>query len=177
MRLYAMQESAGLKILKALSTACMKRRPSLNNVRWPDRRREPLLYLSGDVFRAGVACKAMERKLWLFGCRKDACRQSCEKPVTVRCVHEDQVPQIRQILEAEGVTVTPGSLVNYALKLSGFDHLSGLKSFRDGLYTVQDESSMMVVEMAGLKAGDTVIDVCAAPGGKSCHARRDGLWH
>ncbi len=29
---------------------------------------------------------------------------------------------------------------------------------------------MLVVEAAGIKAGDTVIDVCAAPGGKAIHA-------
>ena len=35
---------------------------------------------------------------------------------------------------------------------------------------VQDISSMLVTEVAGIRRGDTVIDVCAAPGGKSLHA-------
>ena len=161
----------GFKNLKGFVNGVLRNAArSLNNVRWPDRRREPLLYLSVMYSAPEWLVKLWSESYGFSVAEKMLADSLCEKPVTVRCVHEDQVPQIRQILEAEGVTVTPGSLVNYALKLSGFDHLSGLKSFRDGLYTVQDESSMMVVEMAGLKAGDTVIDVCAAPGGKSCHA-------
>ena len=34
---------------------------------------------------------------------------------------------------------------------------------------VQDVSSMLVAEVADPKKGDYVIDVCAAPGGKSLH--------
>ena len=41
------------------------------------------------------------------------------------------------------------------------------KEFRDGLFFVQDASSAMAIKELGLKAGETLIDVCAAPGGKS----------
>ena len=39
--------------------------------------------------------------------------------------------------------------------------------FEDGLFFVQDEASQLCVEILGAKPGDTVIDVCAAPGSKS----------
>ena len=32
---------------------------------------------------------------------------------------------------------------------------------------VQDVSSMLAVEAAGIRPGDRVLDLCAAPGGKS----------
>ena len=35
-------------------------------------------------------------------------------------------------------------------------------------FFMQDIGSMQVVELAGIKPGDAVIDVCAAPGGKAC---------
>ena len=44
-----------------------------------------------------------------------------------------------------------------------------LPGFAEGLFLVQDVSSMLIGEAASLKTGDTVIDVCAAPGGKSLH--------
>lgn len=44
-----------------------------------------------------------------------------------------------------------------------------LPSFQDGLFYVQDISSMMVAEAAAPEKGAHVIDVCAAPGGKSIH--------
>ena len=44
-----------------------------------------------------------------------------------------------------------------------------MESFQNGEFSVQDISSMLVSELAGPKEGDYVIDVCAAPGGKSLH--------
>lgn len=60
--------------------------------------------------------------------------------------------------------------IPYALEIKDYDYIAGLKSFRDGLYQIQDISSMTAGYMTGFKAGDTVIDVCAAPGGKSVNA-------
>lgn len=77
--------------------------------------------------------------------------------------------ELRARLEAEGVTVTAVDELNYAFVISGFDYLNGLQSFRDGLFYVQDISSMLVAQTAAPKKGDYVIDVCAAPGGKSTH--------
>ena len=78
--------------------------------------------------------------------------------------------ELRATLEAEGVTVTAVDELNYAFVISGFDYLNGLQSFRDGLFYVQDISSMLVAEAASPKKGDYIIDMCAAPGGKSIHA-------
>ena len=77
--------------------------------------------------------------------------------------------ELRAMLESEGVTVTAVDELNYAFVISGFDYLNGLQSFRDGLFYVQDISSMLVAQTAAPKKGDYVIDVCAAPGGKSTH--------
>ena len=60
--------------------------------------------------------------------------------------------------------------IQYALEIKDYDYIAGLKSFRDGLYQIQDISSITAGYMTGFKAGDTVIDVCAAPGGKSINA-------
>ena len=56
-----------------------------------------------------------------------------------------------------------------ALAISGFDYLRALSSFREGLFHVQDVSSMQVALTAAPKEGDICLDVCAAPGGKSLH--------
>lgn len=81
--------------------------------------------------------------------------------------------ELMERLEAEGVTVeqvkTGTRVDEYAFYISGFDYLEGLDSFREGLFYVQDVSSMMVAEAADVKEDDYVIDVCAAPGGKSTH--------
>ena len=53
--------------------------------------------------------------------------------------------------------------------IKGYDSLEKLKLFEDGIITVQDESSMLVGLASGVKENDYVMDVCAAPGGKSIH--------
>ena len=42
-----------------------------------------------------------------------------------------------------------------------------LPGWRDGWFTVQGETSQLVTAMLGVAAGERVLDLCAAPGGKS----------
>lgn len=72
-------------------------------------------------------------------------------------------------LEQEGVTVRENEELPYGLYISGYDYLNSLPSFQEGLFYVQDISSMLVSHLADPKEGDYVLDVCAAPGGKSIH--------
>lgn len=55
------------------------------------------------------------------------------------------------------------------------------KAYKNGLFYVQDAAAKMAVLAAGLKPGDTVLDACAAPGGKSFAAalamNNSGLVH
>ena len=91
-----------------------------------------------------------------------------EKPLTVRFdEHKIKKAELIAILEKEGVTAGEVPEIPCALYLSGYDHLSALPSFCEGLYQVQDLSSMQVALWSEVKAGDQVLDVCAAPGGKS----------
>lgn len=93
-----------------------------------------------------------------------------EKPLTIRCNLQKQTPEeLTELLEKEGVDVTPHPYLSYACWISGFDYLGNLKSFQDGAFQVQDLSSMLVTEIASPQKGDYVIDVCAAPGGKALH--------
>lgn len=46
---------------------------------------------------------------------------------------------------------------------------SRTKAFQEGLITIQDESSMMPAIVLNPNPGDKVLDMCAAPGGKTTH--------
>ncbi len=74
-----------------------------------------------------------------------------------------------KLLEKEGVHVEKAFYVENALEISGYDSLAFLESFEKGYFQVQDVSSMLVGLAADPKPGDKVIDICAAPGGKSIH--------
>lgn len=113
--------------------------------------------------------------LWLKAYDSDIVEQMLqafqrETPLTIRCNLRMVTPkQLKEHLEAEGVTVKVHPYLEYAFHISGFDYLGDLESFQNGEFSVQDISSMLVSELAGPKEGDYVIDVCAAPGGKSLH--------
>lgn len=113
--------------------------------------------------------------LWLKAYDSDIVEQMLqafqrETPLTIRCNLRMVTPkQLKEHLEAEGVTVKIHPYLEYAFHISGFDYLGDLESFQNGEFSVQDISSMLVSELAGPKEGDYVIDVCAAPGGKSLH--------
>ena len=93
-----------------------------------------------------------------------------DHPLTIRC----QLYRVEQeltvnSLKGQGATVEQAPYLPYAFYLSDYSHLEGLKSFVMGRFVVQDVSSMLVTEAADPKPGDYVIDLCAAPGGKSLH--------
>ena len=113
--------------------------------------------------------------LWLKAYDSDIVEQMLqafqrETPLTIRCNLRMVTPkQLKEHLEAEGVTVQVHPYLEYAFHISEFDYLGDLESFQNGEFSVQDISSMLVSELADPKEGDYVIDVCAAPGGKSLH--------
>lgn len=80
------------------------------------------------------------------------------------------IDELVKCLESEGIEVKDGAYLANAKKISSYNSLTSLDSFQKGYFQVQDESSMMVGTIAGIKAGDYIIDVCAAPGGKTLHA-------
>ncbi len=78
--------------------------------------------------------------------------------------------ELAEILKAEGIEVVEGSYLSCALKIREFDSLDAIKAFQEGRFTVQDESSMFIGLIAGIKENNRIIDVCGAPGGKALHA-------
>lgn len=96
------------------------------------------------------------------------------RPTTVRVTKG--LPQSRDVdtvvkeLTEAGAVVKVNSLLPYALELEKTDNIRYLPGFKEGVFTVQDVSSMLVMEIAAPSNRQTVVDVCAAPGGKSMHA-------
>ena len=70
-------------------------------------------------------------------------------------------------LRGEGVCVTPHPWVPGCLELSGTGDLTTLSAFYNGRFTVQDAAAHLIVCAADFARGQRVLDVCAAPGGKS----------
>lgn len=70
-------------------------------------------------------------------------------------------------LAGDGVKAVPHGWVPNCFELSGTGDLTTLTAFYQGRFTVQDAAAKLVTYAAGFEKGQDVLDVCAAPGGKS----------
>lgn len=141
-----------------------------DQIRYPLEEKEPEEYLS-------VTCSV---PLWIvqqwtqeygYDRTKQMCQSFLESaPLSIRTNLQQTTPQhLKEKLEKEGVSVEENPEFSYAFFISGYDRLDALEAFREGLFSVQDMASMYVAEAADVQPGAYVIDVCAAPGGKSMH--------
>lgn len=94
-----------------------------------------------------------------------------EAPLTLRVntwITDKETLKMR--LKEEGVDSWDGMYAPDCLHTSGLHQIALLKSYRDGDYIIQDEGAMLSTEFLTVQKGQRVLDMCAAPGGKSTHA-------
>lgn len=136
----------------------------------PDAQREPVDYLS-----VKYSMPKWLVELWLEEYGPEITATLLQglleiHPVSLRfrtTLGETEKKKLLEELERHGAEAVPGSYLPYCYLLKNGSDISGLPGFEEGLYTVQDVSSALAVEAAQIKKGDLVVDVCAAPGGKS----------
>lgn len=93
-----------------------------------------------------------------------------EAPVTVRANRlKINSEQLKRIFGSQGIETYQDPAYPEALFLKDRKKLTGLKSYRQGLFEIQDASSQLVAPFTGAKAGAIVIDACAGAGGKTLH--------
>ncbi|MED1794237.1 16S rRNA (cytosine(967)-C(5))-methyltransferase RsmB [Brevibacillus nitrificans] len=71
-------------------------------------------------------------------------------------LREDGSEAVASVLSDQGIILDGG-------------HAAGTRWFKEGYYTLQDESSMLVASAVAPQPGMRVLDACAAPGGKTSH--------
>jgi len=91
-------------------------------------------------------------------------------PMTLRVnLSEIDRPAYQKKLQAQDIGSKPGELAPGALYLTKPVSVDQLPGFAEGLVSVQDEASQLAAPLVNLQPGMTVLDACAAPGGKTCH--------
>lgn len=78
-------------------------------------------------------------------------------------------------LRSAGATLQPSEIVSGAWRISGGGELLH-RLAREGQIYLQDEASQLIAQVVEAQAGDSVLDVCAAPGSKASQiAAVDGV--
>ncbi len=137
---------------------------------WPSREENPALYLS---LRHSYPLWMVER--WMENMGFEEAEAFCAAgnkvpPLTVRTnTLKLSKAELKKRLELEGVGAEDLVYAPEGLHLKLNKRLVELESFREGLFQVQGESSMLVAPLLNPQPGESVLDLCSAPGGKTVH--------
>ncbi len=111
-------------------------------------------------------------KRWLGFWGKDFVRDMCEafneRPsFDIRVnTHKMSVESFESELSEKKINFVRSAYFNNVLKINDVQKLQKSKLLQEGYCTVQDESGLLAIQLMTIKAGDLVLDTCAAPGGK-----------
>ena len=106
---------------------------------------------------------------------EETCEQILEsshkkQPVSIRVnTLKTTREKLLKRLSEEGLEARADIENSKRIYIDGAINVYGSKAYLDGDYTLQNSSSMEAVEMLSPKEGETVLDLCAAPGGKTTY--------
>lgn len=143
-----------------------------DNIVYPDKEKEPLLYLSVTYSVPEWMVKFLLDQYDENRLEKMFAESLNDAPIRVHIkssLDEAKKEEILKAWEEDGIEAVPCSYLPDAYALFGVDSVSRLYGYSEGFFHVQDFSSQLVGYLAPVKAGDKIADVCAAPGGKSLY--------
>ena len=71
------------------------------------------------------------------------------------------------LIEKQNVPFQGSTLIDYFIKVKSLSGISQMNIFQSGYFSIQDESAALPVLLLNPQPGERVIDMCAAPGGKT----------
>jgi 16S rRNA (cytosine967-C5)-methyltransferase len=105
----------------------------------------------------------------LFGKERTiALMQANNRPAPLTCavLEEETTDRVAEALRRSGLEVAPGRWLRGALQISGGNPALS-EAYSDGQINFQDEASQMVAHLVDARDSQTILDACAAPGGKT----------
>ncbi|GAM09227.1 ribosomal RNA small subunit methyltransferase B [Geobacter sp. OR-1] len=139
-----------------------------DSITWPDRQSDPSGWIA-----ARHSVPAWIARIWLDQLGPEeadllATVMSEAPPLTVRtnslkCTRD----QLIERLNSEQTPSVPCQFSPLGIQILARTPLTMLDSYREGLFTIQDEASQLAALILSPAPGDRVLDICAAPGGKA----------
>jgi 16S rRNA (cytosine967-C5)-methyltransferase len=95
---------------------------------------------------------------------------SCQPPLTLR-VNTLRTTRDGLLLKFadNAIAAVACQFSPHGIRVEGRHPITGLPGFGEGLFVVQDEASQMAGLLLAPRAGERILDACAAPGGKATH--------
>ena len=137
---------------------------------WPKYEEDPVNFISLKFSHPRWLVRVWAENLGLEETKK-LCEANNRRPQitlrtnTLRISRDD----LFVVLQEQGLNVEKSSVTSESLIIKDTGSLSALPQFKEGLFFVQDGSSMIASYVVSPRSGEVIIDSCAAPGGKSTH--------
>jgi 16S rRNA (cytosine967-C5)-methyltransferase len=115
----------------------------------------------------------IERWLKRFGLEKmeRLCEYNNRRPLI--SIRANRMKTTREFLlnqfEKDGIQATPSTYFDDFILLHQPENLAQSPLFRDGFFAIQDESTAIPCILLSPQKGEVILDLCAAPGGKTCY--------
>lgn len=119
------------------------------------------------------SCPEWMIKLWAESYGKENAVKICESsigavPDALRVnTLKTTAGELESALRKEGVACEKADIISDALTAARHGSLRELESYKAGLFHVQDIASQLCVKALDAHEGETLLDICSAPGGKS----------
>lgn len=138
-----------------------------DSVVWPKPQDDPAKYLSvmfsvpAELAQLLIDAYGQHEALEILRYRPQ------ERDVTVRVNYlRCDDARLRSLFADDEIEFAPG-IVPGTYKIRRAGDLTRMRAFQNGLFTIQGESSVIAARAVGARPGQTVLDACAAPGGKT----------
>ncbi len=116
-------------------------------------------------------------KLWIEQIGETETEQLCEwfnqSPTIDLRINplKSSIAQIEAAFKTHNISTSRIPNLPQALRLNGsIGAIQNLPGYSEGWWTIQDSSAQLVTHILGAQPGETIIDACAAPGGKTTHS-------
>ena len=100
----------------------------------------------------------------------EICKNSNLKPkITIRVNNlKTTKNELRKSLQSKEIEVEDGIIEDF-LYLKNVKNITNLDEYKKGLFTMQDESAGLTALVLNPKEGESILDCCSAPGGKTTY--------
>lgn len=143
---------------------------SKNGIRYPDPNEDVIGYLSTYYSHPAWMVK---RYLERFGQEETEklLIANNEKPYLTLRINaiKTNAEEFKHLLESVNLKYRPGKYLNEFVQLQNLTNITAWEYFGKGYFNIQDESAGLACRLLDVKPGMNILDMCAAPGGKTAY--------
>lgn len=139
-------------------------------IRWPDQAADPIDRVAIEYSHPRWLVQRW-LKQWGIDETIALCRVNNQNPLISLRVNRLQLSreELQQVLASFQITAVPSLYLDDFLTVERLPDLSQFMPFQQGAFTVQDVSAGIACRLLTPKAGERIVDLCAAPGGKTTY--------